>query len=90
MLIMQVRAGIWVREGEYRCGRGLEGVDYELGAILEVNTCTAEFCNLGCMSKISHKKLACAGLQMNVGDSELIFLLLNQNICCGYSKEPSR
>ena len=29
------------------------------------------------------------GLQLRVRKGNLIFLVLNQNICCGYSKEPS-
>ena len=30
-----------------------------------------------------------AGLQIRVCNWKLLFLFLNQNICCGYSKEPS-
>ena len=30
------------------------------------------------------------GLQIRVCDQKLIFLFLNQNICFGYSKEPSQ
>ena len=30
------------------------------------------------------------GLLLRVCNENLIFLFLNQNICCGYSKEPSR
>ena len=30
-----------------------------------------------------------AGLQLRVRTKIFFFLLLNQNICCGYSKEPS-
>ena len=30
------------------------------------------------------------GHQIRVWNWKLFFLLLNQNICCGYSKEPSR
>ena len=30
------------------------------------------------------------GLQIRVRNWKLFFLFLNQNICCGYSKEPSR
>ena len=30
------------------------------------------------------------GLQINVRTWKLFFLFLNQNICCGYSKEPSQ
>ena len=29
------------------------------------------------------------GLKLRVCNENLIFLFLNQNICCGYSKEPS-
>ena len=29
-------------------------------------------------------------LKLRVPDQKLIFLFLNQNICCGYSKEPSQ
>ena len=35
------------------------------------------------------KKLSNAGPQLRVCTKKLIFLFLNQNICCGYSKEPS-
>ena len=28
--------------------------------------------------------------QLRVRNGKLFFLFLNQNICCGYSKEPSR
>ena len=30
------------------------------------------------------------GLQLRVHDQNLIFLFLNQNVCGGYSKEPSQ
>ena len=30
------------------------------------------------------------GLQIRVGTEKLFFLFLNQNICCGYSKELSQ
>ena len=29
-------------------------------------------------------------LKLRVCNTKLIFLFLNQNICCGYSKEPSQ
>ena len=32
----------------------------------------------------------CSGLQIRVHTGKLFFLILNQNICCGYSKEPSQ
>ena len=31
-----------------------------------------------------------SGPQIRVHNRKLFFLFLNQNICCGYSKEPSR
>ena len=31
-----------------------------------------------------------SGLLLRVHNENLIFLFLNQNICCGYSKEPSQ
>ena len=31
-----------------------------------------------------------SGLQLSVRKENLIFLFLNQNICCGYSKELSQ
>ena len=31
-----------------------------------------------------------SGLELRVCNENLIFLFLNQNICCGYSKEPSQ
>ena len=30
-----------------------------------------------------------AGLQLRLHIQKLFFLFLNQNVCCGYSKEPS-
>ena len=30
------------------------------------------------------------GQELRARNENLIFLFLNQNICCGYSKEPSR
>ena len=30
------------------------------------------------------------GLELSVCNKNLIFLFLNPNICCGYSKEPSQ
>ena len=30
------------------------------------------------------------GLQISVGNGKLVSLFLIQNICCGYSKEPSQ
>ena len=35
-------------------------------------------------------KDANSGLELSVHIKTLIFLFLNQNICCGYSKEPSQ
>ena len=34
--------------------------------------------------------LQASGLQINVRNWKLFFLFLNQNICCGYSNEPSQ
>ena len=31
-----------------------------------------------------------SGFQIRVRTGKLFFLFLNQNICCGYSKEPSQ
>ena len=31
-----------------------------------------------------------SGFYLRVRNRKIIFLLLNQNICCGYSKEPSQ
>ena len=39
---------------------------------------------------VSHKICSLTGPQIRVHNRSLIFLFLNQNICCGYSKEPSR
>ena len=36
------------------------------------------------------KMMLNAGLKLRVCTKKLIFLFLNQNICCGYSKEPSQ
>ena len=33
-------------------------------------------------------KRAVPGLKLRVHNGNLIFLFLNQNICCGYPKEP--
>ena len=30
------------------------------------------------------------GFNLRVCDEKIFFLFLNQNICCGYSKEPSQ
>ena len=38
----------------------------------------------------SWKKRASAGLWLRVCYENLILIFLNQNICCGYSKEPSQ
>ena len=35
-------------------------------------------------------KLIGRGLYLRVRNENLIFLILNQNVCCGYSKEPSQ
>ena len=43
------------------------------------------------MSIISWSKFHdLSGLQIRESNWKLIFLFLNQNICCGYSKEPSQ
>ena len=34
-------------------------------------------------------KIILSGLKLRVCAKKMIFLFLNQNICCGYSKEPS-
>ena len=31
-----------------------------------------------------------SGLKIRMSNRKIIFLFLNQNICCGYSKEPSQ
>ena len=31
-----------------------------------------------------------SGLQIRVYNQNIFFLFVNQNICCGYSKEPSQ
>ena len=35
-------------------------------------------------------KQTVSGLKLRVPNEKIIFLFLNQNICCGYSKEPSQ
>ena len=40
--------------------------------------------------QLASKKPTDAGLQLRVHNENLIFLFLNQNICCGYSNEPSQ
>ena len=35
-------------------------------------------------------ELVITGVQIRVRTGKLFFLFLNQNICCGYSKEPSQ
>ena len=42
------------------------------------------------MNLLSKYQITIAGLQIRVCTGKLFFLLLNQNICCGYSKEPSQ
>ena len=39
---------------------------------------------------VSKDTLLYTGFQINVSNWKLIFLFLNQNICCGHSKEPSQ
>ena len=47
--------------------------------------------NVHCQSVCyqSEQHLFLTGLQIKVCNETLFFLFLNQNICCGYSKEPS-
>ena len=40
--------------------------------------------------RVSFIIIILAGLQIRVCTGMLFFLLLNQNICCGYYKEPSQ
>ena len=42
------------------------------------------------LTRILHKKPYVADPQIRMRNRKLFFLFLNQNICCGYSKEPSR
>ena len=42
------------------------------------------------MNLLSKYQIPIAGLQIRVGTGKWFFLLLNQNICCGYSKETSQ
>ena len=42
-----------------------------------------------CMLKNDFMHNVITGLQIKVCNQKIIFLILNQNICCGYSKEPS-
>ena len=43
-----------------------------------------------CMLNFFLSKPVYTGLQIRVRTRKLFFLFLNQNICCGYSKEPSQ
>ena len=43
-----------------------------------------------CRDAHAHLTPLYAGLQIRVCTGKLFFLFLNQNICCGYSKEPSQ
>ena len=40
-------------------------------------------------NRASEKMQNFTGLEIRVCNQKLIFYILNQNICCGYSKEPS-
>ena len=42
------------------------------------------------LSSYSHDLVVHTGLQIRERNQKLIFLFLNQNICCGYSKETSQ
>ena len=44
--------------------------------VLYPNPCYNEVCYKG------------TGLNLRVRNRKILFLFLNQNICCGYSKEP--
>ena len=45
---------------------------------------------LACVySEDSNQSVQLSGSQIRVRNGKLFFLFLNQNICCGYSKEPS-
>ena len=41
-------------------------------------------------NRIYKSQQTISGLQIRVRTGKLFFLFLNQNICCGYSKEPSQ
>ena len=53
------------------------------------NICKCLFIGINCICKFRYLRLTCAGPQIRVHNRKLFFLFLNQNICCGYSKEPS-
>ena len=55
--------------------------------ILEINIA---FNNLSVIADRSVFISHCLGLQLRVRTRKIIFLFLNQNISCGYSKEPSQ
>ena len=48
------------------------------------------FFYFSCLSIEQNVKYAlCSKLQLRVCNRKIFFIFLNQNICCGYSKEPS-
>ena len=54
---------------------------------------TKFFPKFECVMNNSKKVYVCdgdAGLELRVHNETFIFLFLNQNICCGYSKELSQ
>ena len=42
------------------------------------------------LSLLFSSQFSCADLKIRVHTEKLFFSFLNQNICCGYSKEPSQ
>ena len=49
-----------------------------------------EVCHLQFLNAPVYNILILTGPQIRVCNRKLFFLFLNQNICCGYSKEPSQ
>ena len=57
------------------------------GAILNGSTVFDKMLPVDDNAQLQH---IIAGLKLRVRNENIIFLFLNQNICCGYTKEPSQ
>ena len=81
----------------YMSGLSSLGVFLAIVFIKYVSFCKLLFCacifiliNLFSLNLSKHIILKLTGLLLRVRKRKIIFLFLNQNICCGYSKEPSQ
>ena len=58
--------------------------------IIRTSNCTGRSEDLLSVHINSESESDGPGLWLKVRNENFIFLFLNQNICCGYSKEPSQ